>query len=76
MMMLEKRSKEFFNIALKNTQEADNVGLLVGHLCWNNYEVSRRFAKFLLRGLNSTSENEVKPFVQVMKVFLGLNDIY
>ena len=50
--------------------------MLIGHLSFNNYEVSRRFAKFILRGLNATSESDVKPFVEVMKVFLGIDDPY
>jgi len=74
--MLEKRSKEFYSVALKNTQEAHSVALLIGHLCWNNFEASRRFGKLILRGLNNTNEVEVKPYVECMKVYLSLADMY
>lgn len=46
--------------------------MLIAHLCWNNYEVSRRFGKFILKGLNNTNELEVKPFVECMKMYLSL----
>ena len=72
--LMDKRSKDFFSIALKNTQESRNVALLIGHLCYSNYEVSRRFGKIILKGLNSTNEMEVKPFVDCMTVYLSLDD--
>ena len=75
-LLLEKRFKEFFNIALKHTQEAPSIAALLGHLCWGNYEISRRLGKVILRGLNNTNELEVRPFVECMKVYLGLEDSY
>ena len=74
LVMVEKRSKDFFNIALKNTQESRHVAHMIGHLCWGNYEISRRFGKIILRGLNSTSELQVKPFVDCMTAYLSLDD--
>ena len=74
--MLDKRSKDFYNIALKNTQESGHVAWLIGHLCWGNFEISRRFAKLILKGLNSINELEVKPYVECMKIFMALNDQY
>jgi len=72
--LIDKRSKDFFNIALKNTQESQNIAQLIGHLCYGNYEVSRRFGKIILKGLNNINEMEVKPFVTCMIVYLSLED--
>lgn len=74
LLMFGKRAKEFYNIALKNTQESQHIAWLIGHLCWGNYEVSRRFGKLILKGLNAVNELEVKPYVDCMKVYLALND--
>jgi len=73
-LLLEKRFKEFFTIALKHTQESQHVAWLIGHLCWNNYEISRRFGKIILKGLNNTNEMEVRPYVECMKLYLSLED--
>ena len=48
----------------------------MGHLCWGNYEVSRRMGKVILKGLNNTNELEVRPYVECMKVYLSLQDQY
>ena len=74
LVMADKRSKDFFNIALKNTQESRHVAHMIAHLCWGNYEISRRFGKIILKGLNNTSEMEVKPFVECMTAYLSLDD--
>ena len=72
--MCDKRSKDFYSVALKNTQESKSVATLIGHLCWGNYEASRRFGKLILKGLNNTDELEVKPFVDCMMIYLSLDD--
>ena len=74
LFMCDKRSKDFFSVALKNTQESKNVAALIGHLCWGNYEASRRFGKLILKGLNNTNELEVKPYVDCMISYLSLDD--
>lgn len=72
--MCDKRAKDFFSVALKNTQESKSVALLIGHLCWGNFEASRRFGKLILKGLNNTNELEVKPYVDCMTIYLALDD--
>ena len=76
LVLTDKRCKDFFNIALKNTQESRSVAAMVGHLCWGNYEISRRFGKLILKGLNNTNEMEVKPYVECMATYLSLTDQY
>ena len=75
-LLLEKRLKEFYTIALKYSSESQSVAWLIGHLCWGNYEISRRFGKIILKGLNNTNELEVRPYVECMKVYLSLEDQY
>jgi len=72
--MLEKRVKEFYTIVLKHSSESQHVAWLIGHLCWGNYEASRRLGKVILKGLNSTNEMEIRPYIDCMKVYLSLSD--
>ena len=76
MVLVDRRPKEFYNMVLKNTQEAASVAQLIGHLCWKNYETSRRFGKIILKGLNNVNVGELKPFVEVMIVYLSIQDEY
>ena len=72
MVLLDRRPKAFYDTVLKNTQEAAAVAQLVGHLCWKNYETSRRFGKLILKGLNHVNVGELKPYVEVMIVYLSI----
>ena len=72
MVLLDRRPKGFYDTVLKNTQEAAAVAQLVGHLCWKNYETSRRFGKLILKGLNHVNVGELKPYVEVMIVYLSI----
>lgn len=40
-MMVDKKPKEFYTLALKYTPEAKEVSQLIGHICFNNYFVSK-----------------------------------
>ena len=76
MVLLDRRPKEFYNMVLRNTQEAAAIAQLIGHLCWKNYETSRRFGKIILKGLNNVNVVELKPYVEVMIAYLSLQDEY
>ena len=58
-MLVDKKPKEFFSLALKYTQEAKEIAHMIGHLCWNNYAFSRRIGKTILQGLNHVTEIEL-----------------
>lgn len=73
-MMVDKKPKEFYTLALKYTQEADEVSQLMGHICFNNYFVSRNIGKILLKGLNHVTEIELAPFLNPMGVYLTIDD--
>lgn len=75
-MMVDKKPKEFYSLALKNTQEAKEVSQLIGHICFNNYFVSKNIGKILLKGLNNVTEIELAPFLIPMGVYLAINDAY
>lgn len=75
-MMVDKKPKEFYTLALKYTQEAKEVSRLIGHICFNNYFVSKQIGKILLKGLNHVTEIELTPFLAPMGVFLTIDDSY
>jgi hypothetical protein len=75
-MMVDKKPKEFYTLALKYTQEADEVSHLMGHICFNNYYLSKNIGKILLKGLNHTTEIELAPFLNPMGVYLSIDDQY
>ena len=76
MVLLDRRPKEFYNMVLRNTQEAASIAQLIGHLCWKSYETSRRFGKIILKGLNNVNVGELKPYIEVMVVYLSIQDEY
>lgn len=73
-MMVDKKPKEFYTLALKFTQQAKEVANLIGHICFNNYFVSKNIGKILLKGLNHVNEIELSPFLGPMSVFLTIDD--
>jgi hypothetical protein len=76
LMMIDKRSKEFFTSALKYTMEQVQVAELIGHLCWFNHAFSRKIGKAILHGLNNVTIEELKPFIVVMEVYLTVQDMW
>ena len=76
LVQLDRKTKEFYNQLIKNTQEAPAIAQLMGHLCWRNYETSRRFGKIILKGLNNVGVMELRPYVELMIVFLSIQDQY
>ena len=73
-MMVDKKPKEFYTLALKFTKEAKEVSQLIGHICFNNYFVSKYIGKILLKGLNHVNEIELSPFLGPMGVYLTIDD--
>ena len=73
-MLVDKKPKEFFSLALKYTQESKEIAQMIGHLCWNNYAFSRRVGKTILQGLNNVTEIELQPFLGCLSVYLSLDD--
>jgi hypothetical protein len=52
------------------------VSQLLGHICFNNYFVSKQIGKILLKGLNHVTEIELAPFLTPFGVFLTIDDKY
>ena len=49
---------------------------MIAHLSWKNYEISRRFSKVLLKGLNYINVSNLRPYVDCMLKFLTIQDEY
>jgi hypothetical protein len=49
-----KRHKKLFKTLLANDHNPDALAPLIGHLCWHNYEFSRRIGKLLVSGMNES----------------------
>lgn len=49
---------------------------MIAHVCWKNYEVSRRFAKILLKGLNHINLHNLRPYVACMIQYITIPDEY
>ena len=52
------------------------IGSLMAHLCWKNYEISRKFGKIILRGLNNVKLSLLRPYLAYMESYLTIKDEY
>jgi hypothetical protein len=43
-----KRHKKFYEILLKYNYNSKELALMIGHICWKNFEISRRIGKNLV----------------------------
>ena len=46
------------------------------HLCYRNREYSKKLAKHILKGVNNTQADEIAPFLELMKQYLSIKDVY
>ena len=53
-----------------------NLGCLIGHISYNNYEFSNRIAKKILVGINKCNGDEIRPYLEVLEPFLSLIDSF
>jgi hypothetical protein len=69
-----KRHKKFFEILLKSDYNSKELALLVGHVCWKNYEMSRRIGKNLIISLNKVGAKDLEASLEVVQVYLTIED--
>ena len=73
----EKKSKEFYKFIIDNNTTSEmQIGSLMAHLCWKNYEISRKFGKIILRGLNNVKLSLLRPYLAYMESYLTIKDEY
>jgi hypothetical protein len=61
-----KRHKKFFEILLKADYNSKELALMIGHICWKNYEISRRIGKNLITSLNKVGARELESALEVV----------
>jgi hypothetical protein len=49
---------------------------MIAHLCFKNLAFSRKIAKHILKGVNSIYHDETATYLQLMKVYLSIEDEY
>ena len=67
-------NKYFASKAIRDSFEAEAVGKLIAHWCYQDEESSQLFASVFLTGINETDYEEVAPFLVAMQHFLNLKD--
>ena len=67
-------NKHFASKAIRDSFEAEAVGKLIAHWCYQDEESSQLFASVFLTGINETDYEEVAPFLVAMQHFLNLRD--
>lgn len=73
LFITDKRSKVFWELCLQyvgNNEAIHDLSKTMAHLCFRNYDFSRKIAKILVHGLNKTSADGVKPFAIAMSYFI------
>lgn len=55
-----RRKRDWLKIFLKGSYNGRELGLMLGHLCWCNFDLSRRVAKCLIVGLNKINKQELE----------------
>lgn len=67
-------NKHFATKAIKDAFEADAVGKLIAHWCYENEENSEIFAAVFLKGVNLSDYEEIFAFLTAGNHFLSLKD--
>jgi hypothetical protein len=71
-----KQFKIFYENSSKYGYEVEDFSLMVAHACFKNKQFSRKMAKHILKGTNTSSADEIVPYLDLMKTYLQINDEY
>lgn len=71
-----KTFKQFYVNASKHGYALEEYARLVSHVCYKNKEYSRKIAKHIIKGTNRSNAEELGPYLELMKQFLGVQDEY
>jgi hypothetical protein len=53
-----------------------DLAVIVGHVCWKNYEVSKKVGKVILTYLNKITMKALNTSLEVVQIYLTLQDEY
>lgn len=77
LFMSEKRSQVFWENVLQyspGTEGIEDICRTMAHLCFRNYDFSKKIAKIILFGLQKTSVDDIRPFGIALRQFLLIPD--
>ena len=66
--------KKFYEKAIKNNYQTDELGNLAAHVCYNNIEFSLKIAKKLVFLSNKSSGDDIIPTLKTIGPFLMIKD--
>ncbi len=66
--------KQFYAKTLKYGFVCITLGSLIAHMSFENPEFSFKIAKKLLVGINKCNGDEIRPYLEVLELFLHLPD--
>ena len=69
-------NKDFLTKAIEEGFEADQVGKLMAHWAFNNFDESQLFASVFVECINKAKFNEVSPFLSALHQYLLVPDAY
>jgi hypothetical protein len=68
--------KLFYNNASERGYVKEEYAKMVAHICYMNKDFSHKIAKHILKGTNKSTAEEIGPFLELLKNFLTVDDIY
>lgn len=70
---------EFYEKALRDKSdknESQSFGHIIQHFSFENEGFSQTLAEIILKGLNRSNYDDVKPYLEAMSYFISLNDMF
>lgn len=68
------QSKEFYSKSLSHGYDCDALGKIASRLCKSNFDLTLMLSELLLNELNRVDYEEIKPFFQVIRHLLAIED--
>eukprot|EP00351_Strombidinopsis_sp_SopsisLIS2011_P005485 CAMPEP_0116870980 /NCGR_PEP_ID=MMETSP0463-20121206/1132_1 /TAXON_ID=181622 /ORGANISM="Strombidinopsis sp, Strain SopsisLIS2011" /LENGTH=151 /DNA_ID=CAMNT_0004508547 /DNA_START=1264 /DNA_END=1719 /DNA_ORIENTATION=+ len=76
LLMLDKRTKQFYDIILKYNLETEEMSKLIGHICYRNLNISKKIGKVLMVGLNKVNAEELPGYLGILDTYFVMEDDY
>ena len=68
------KQKAFYTKNLKAQYEKVEFGRFINHLCFCNFEFSRKMAKRILIGINKANSDEIGGYLCALVPYLAMTD--
>lgn len=76
LLMLDKKTKQFYDIILRYNLETEEMAKLIGHICYRNLALSKKLGKVLLMGLNKVNADELPGYLGCLDTYFVMEDDY